>query len=302
MVAQLQHGILLLDKRSGITSARAISEVKRLIHPDRIGHAGTLDPMATGLLVCLIGSATRFASFAAHGNKIYSGTIQFGLVTDSDDITGAVLEEREVNFNSEQMLHVAKSLTGTIQQVPPRVSAIKIQGRKSYDLARAGSQHEMVARTVQILRFDLKLLSSTVAEFEVECSGGTYIRSLARDLGAKHTCGATLASLRREASAPFNVQDAVTIERLTSDAIRDVRELLPGAPSIELTAAELVLAEHGDERLFSQISERILNALGNAANGLVLLVTGNAGNSSPTRGAIIVEEGTLKFGPMLRER
>ena len=208
-------GILLLDKGQGLTSARAIEKVKRKLSLKKIGHAGTLDPMATGLLVCLINRATKIASLVGAGQKVYSGTIRLGLVTSTDDITGDVVAESEEIPPFPAIYEAWRSFEGEIGQVPPSISAIKVNGMRSYALVRdKGIIPELKARTIQIASFDLSPVDERELSFRIACSSGTYIRSIARDLGALLGCGGTLSSLRRDASAPFRVEEAKTIEEI----------------------------------------------------------------------------------------
>lgn len=209
--------LLLIDKPSGISSAQVVAQVKRKLSADKVGHAGTLDPLATGLLVILIGSATRLANYALKGNKHYSGTILLGVTTTTDDIEGEVLTRSDQLPSFEQVIRAAQNFVGQISQVPPQISAVKISGRRAYEIARAGEEVEIKARQVNIANFKLKALSHNEVSFTVDTSPGTYIRSLARDLGAVLGCGATIKELRREASFPFDVSQAVKLEDLRAE-------------------------------------------------------------------------------------
>ena len=229
-----QTGIILLDKPAGISSAKAIAQVKYKLKLDKIGHAGTLDPFATGLLVCLLGRATKLADYAEKGEKVYTGIIQFGIATDTDDLTGKIIKESAVpvNFDSLEKI-IAEKFSGVIEQYPPRVSAIKINGERAYKLARAGEDFEVPKRKVQIHEFSAKILSANQLSFRIKCSVGTYIRSIARDLGECLNACACLAELRRESSHPFAVENATLIENVSAINVLSWECLFPDAGRLE---------------------------------------------------------------------
>ena len=215
-----QDGVIVLDKAQGITSAHAISQIKRKLQLKKIGHAGTLDPMATGILVCLCGTATKQASTFQGGTKSYEGEILLGTTTDTDDLDGEILSKSDVTaLTADQLKKIHEMFRGEIQQVPPQVSAIKKDGKRAYELARAGKTVELAARTVTIFDSSFSLLEDTLLKYSVTCSSGTYIRSIARDIGIFLGCGATIKSLRRVASSPFNIKDAVRLEDITENHI-----------------------------------------------------------------------------------
>jgi tRNA pseudouridine55 synthase len=234
----MNSGVVLLDKETGISSAGALARLKKKLAVERIGHAGTLDPMASGLLVCLTGRATRLASFAQDGAKIYSGSIEFGLRTSSDDITGEVLERTERFPDFAEVQSKLPAFIGSISQIPPRVSAIKIDGERSYKKARRGEDFEIKPRTVEVTFFEISPQSTERIGFRLGCSKGTYVRSLARDLGEALGCGGCLAELRREATEPFRIDAARTLERLSCADIAPWDILLPQAARIEASATE----------------------------------------------------------------
>ncbi len=208
-------GVFLLDKKLKITSQKAILELKRKLSLDKIGHCGTLDPLATGLLVCLTGRATRLASYVEKNDKIYSGTIQFGIQTTTDDLEGEVILESTNRPNLDQIATVInKKFTGKISQMPPTYSALKVDGKRAYKLAREGKTVELKARQIDIKSFKYELIADNLLQFEIKSTVGTYIRSIARELGEALGCYGTIASLRREASLPFLIKDAKTIEEL----------------------------------------------------------------------------------------
>jgi len=226
-----EPGIILLDKQTGVSSAKALAAVKRQLNLKKAGHAGTLDPLATGLLVCLLNSATRLAAYAESGEKVYSGTMDLGISTDTDDQEGKVLA-RSTEIPDFKLIKnaVAEKFVGELQQVPPQVSAVKVEGTRAYKLVRQGLSPKLEEKRIFVKTFSVNQLSEVRISFSVRCSKGTYIRALARDLGEEFGCGACLSSLRREESFPFNVKDAKTLEELRTGDILDWKELFPAVP------------------------------------------------------------------------
>ncbi|MDT0179601.1 tRNA pseudouridine(55) synthase TruB [Microbacterium sp. ARD31] len=218
--SQGSGGILLVDKPGGVTSHDIVARARRALNTRKIGHAGTLDPMATGLLVLGVGHATRLLTYVVGLDKTYEATIRLGVTTDSDDADGVETARADAGGVADEAIHRGiRSLTGPISQVPSTVSAIKVGGRRAYDLARAGEQVELKARDVVISRFEVRGIRRGVdvvdVDVVVDCSSGTYIRALARDLGADLGVGGHLTALRRTRIGPFDVADAVT--ELTED-------------------------------------------------------------------------------------
>jgi tRNA pseudouridine55 synthase len=201
-------GLLLIDKPAGITSHDAVDLVRRALATRKVGHAGTLDPMATGLLVIGVGRATRLLRFLGDLPKVYRGTGRLGVETTTLDAEGDVVREAPVEVSREALLAAMGELTGEIEQVPPAFSAVKVGGQKLYQAARKGEPVAVPPRQVQVYAFDLAGLGETEFEFDVRCSGGTYVRSLVADVGARLGCGAHLSALRRTAVGPFDVSDA----------------------------------------------------------------------------------------------
>lgn len=210
-------GILLLDKLPGITSNAALGRAKRIIGIKKAGHAGTLDPMASGLLVLCFGQATKVAGFLLDADKSYEADVRLGVTTSSEDSEGEVIERRPVPaLDEEQIGSILDRFRGPIDQVPPMHSALKHKGQRLYDLARRGEVVERPPRSVVIHALELVSYDGETLRLQVRCSKGTYIRSLARDIGEVIGCGAHLAGLRRTTSAPFGIQDAVELEVLES--------------------------------------------------------------------------------------
>lgn len=208
------RGILLVDKPGGITSHDVVARARRALQTRKIGHAGTLDPMATGLLVLGVGPATRLLTYIVGLDKTYEATIRLGVATDSDDADGVETARADAAVTDDAIATGIAALTGPISQVPSRVSAIKVGGRRAYDLARAGEHVELAAREVTVSRFDVTGIrrADGVIDLDVivDCSSGTYIRALARDLGAALGVGGHLTALRRTRIGPFEVAGAAT--------------------------------------------------------------------------------------------
>jgi tRNA pseudouridine55 synthase len=212
--------MLLVDKPAGITSHDVVSIARRALDMRRIGHAGTLDPFATGLLVLLVGHATRLLPHMDGEPKVYDATIAFGSETDTDDMTGTV-SRTALPPDPARVRDVVARLTGTIEQVPPAYSAKQVGGQRAYDAARRGAELELEPVRVTVHEWTVRELSPARADVTITCGGGTYIRALARDLGRLSDSAAHLASLRRTRSGSFSVTDAVSM-----DAIRDGRASL----------------------------------------------------------------------------
>ena len=223
------NGILLIDKQPDWTSNDVVAKLKGILHQRRIGHSGTLDPMATGLLVVFVGRATRAVAFAEGHDKRYLAGLRLGITTDTQDITGAVLEEKNVSVSMEELDQALALFRGEIQQVPPMYSAIKHQGRRLYDIARKGGEVERKPRTITI--HDLRLIGQQNGDWllDVSCSKGTYVRTLCHDLGQTLGCGGCMSSLRRVQAGQFTVDQAVTLEQVQhmADEGRAEELLLP---------------------------------------------------------------------------
>lgn len=232
-------GICIVDKPAGWTSHDVVSRCRRLLGTRRVGHAGTLDPMATGVLVLGVGRGTRLLTFITGVSKSYEATIRFGVETDSLDADGLVTRIHDMSgLDPESVRAAASELTGHILQVPPMVSALKVDGRRLHELAREGVEVERRARPVEIARFDVE---PTDLEFvwtaRVTCSSGTYVRSLAADLGAALGGGAHLTSLRRIAVGPFGIDEAEDLDSLELLPLREGARHLPVVTVDDATAA-----------------------------------------------------------------
>ncbi len=236
--------MLLIDKEEGPTSHDIVREVRGLLGGARVGHTGTLDPMATGLLVLLVGRATRLAPYVPGEPKVYSARVLLGRETETMDMQGSVLREKGFAGDVEEVKKVIEGLVGEWEQTPPAFSAVKHRGRPAYSYARRGEQVELAARRVRIYRMEMtafrRIGDMAEADFVVECSPGTYVRELASRIGTALSCGGTLSRLRREASGPFKVVDAMTLEGvrrhlvLGEACIRPMHEALGGMRMVEV--------------------------------------------------------------------
>ena len=213
------QGLLLVDKPAGMTSHDVVQHVRRIYGERSIGHLGTLDPFATGLLVLLLGRATRLATFLDTEPKVYEAKIRFGTETDTDDETGTVIRTAPLPRESDIRSRL-ESLTGAVSQVPPAYSAKSVEGTRAYDAARRGAPLDLAAVDVTVHSWDVTDLSGEMLSAVVTCSGGTYIRALARDLGRLVSSAAHLASLRRTRVGAFDVRDAATLDALNADPAR----------------------------------------------------------------------------------
>jgi tRNA pseudouridine55 synthase len=257
-VTTASSGLIIVDKPAGWTSHDVVARIRKLASTKRVGHAGTLDPMATGVLVVGVEKATRLLGYLALTEKEYVGTIRLGQTTDSDDADGQLISSvSAIDVSDAELRRGADALTGEISQIPPGVSAIKVGGKRAYQLARAGQAPELAARPVAVSRFDIlavrragDLLDADVA---VTCSSGTYIRALARDLGAALGVGGHLTALRRTRVGPYLVGQARTLDQLASEADQPSGVKLTGLadtaraafPRRELSADEARLLSHG---------------------------------------------------------
>ncbi len=218
------NGFVVLDKSEGMTSFRASAILRRVYNEKKTGHTGTLDPMATGVLPVALGKATRFIDFLPDSDKAYTARFKLGIITDTLDITGTVLEEREVNAKKEDIEALLPGFTGEIFQLPPMYSAISVGGVRLYELARKGIEIEREKRKITIYSLSLRD-TETEGEYEldVSCSKGTYIRTLIADMGEKLGCGAVMTALRRTLSNGFSIEEAVTEEELHRQGEKAVR-------------------------------------------------------------------------------
>ena len=208
------NGIVIVDKPEGWTSQDVVSKLRGVFKTRRIGHGGTLDPMATGVLPVFVGRATRGVEFFEHAEKTYVATVRLGVATDTEDITGNVLEEKPVSVTEAEFLAILTQFRGEIEQIPPMYSALKINGQKLYDLARQGKEVERKSRKITIFRLECLSFAGTEAQILVHCSKGTYIRTLCKDIGNALGCGGCMAALRRVQAGSYTIEQAVTLPEL----------------------------------------------------------------------------------------
>ena len=244
------NGILLINKPQDWTSNDVVSKLRGILHERRIGHSGTLDPLATGLLVVFVGRATRAVEFAEADSKEYIAGLRLGLKTDTQDITGNVLLEQECNVSKSELLSALESFKGDIEQIPPMYSAIKIGGKKLYELARKGEEVERKARKIDISKLDI--ISENDGDFilDVACSKGTYIRTLCNDIGESLGCGGCMSSLHRVKAGVFDVKDAHTLSEIQSAVDNDsVSELIIPVDTLFSEYPEIIVSSSKEKKL-----------------------------------------------------
>ncbi|MGM9668170.1 MAG: tRNA pseudouridine(55) synthase TruB [Faecousia sp.] len=248
-------GIVIVDKPSGWTSQDVVARLRRVYQTRRIGHGGTLDPMATGVLPVFVGRATRAVEFFEHADKTYETTLRLGMTTDTEDVTGNPLTQQPVSLTEGEILAVLPRFRGKIRQIPPMYSAIKVDGKKLYDLARAGKTVERAPREIEIFSLELVSFAGNEAVLRVHCSKGTYIRTLCKDIGEALGCGGCMAALRRITAGEYTIGDAVPLERLLSDAaagadlsatLRPVDSMFRNYPAVTLTANQETRCRNGN--------------------------------------------------------
>jgi tRNA pseudouridine55 synthase len=244
-------GVIVIDKPEGWTSHDVVNKVRRIAKTKKVGHLGTLDPIATGVLPLVIERATRLAQFYTRSDKIYEGLVRFGWSTTSYDRAGDLVGEKvEVHLTAAELEHALEKFRGEFLQRPPAVSAKKVEGRRSYELARKNIAVELPPAPVQVYELTVLELTGDLARLRCHCSGGTYMRSIAHDLGQTLGCGAHLEELRRLASGEFGIEQARSVEQLEAlaaesrlvDAIVPAGKMLPGFPSVfvdDVTAAQI---------------------------------------------------------------
>jgi tRNA pseudouridine55 synthase len=252
-----QHGfsgVLIVDKPAGVTSHDVVARVRRILGIREVGHFGTLDPFATGVLPLSVGKATRFAQFYLKSRKAYEGTIHFGYATDTYDATGRPTSEPVLpKIDAATLERIFRDFTGRVMQTPPPFSAKRVRGARAYELARQHKPVELKPVEVEIYALELLGIEGERIHFAVECSGGTYVRSLAHDIGQRVGCGAHLAGLRRVAVAEFGENRALTLDQLET-AVREgklescrvpLEALLPDCPELVIRGREEVNVRHG---------------------------------------------------------
>lgn len=244
-------GIVIVDKPQGWTSQDVTARLRRVFGTRRIGHGGTLDPMATGVLPVFVGRATRAVEFFEHAEKTYETVLRLGIATDTEDMTGTVLTEENVSFTEEQLQEILAAFRGEILQVPPMYSALKVNGQKLCDLARKGKTVERQPRPITIHELTLVERGENTLRLRVRCSKGTYIRTLCKDIGEKLGCGGCMESLRRVAAGEYTVDEAVPLQTLLDTEkpekyLRDVDTMFRNYPAVTLTSNQETRCRNGN--------------------------------------------------------
>lgn len=268
-------GIVIVDKPRGWTSQDVTARLRRVFGTRRIGHGGTLDPMATGVLPVFVGRATRAVEFFEHAEKTYETVLRLGITTDTEDMTGTVLTEEKVSFTEEQLWETLEAFRGEILQVPPMYSALKVNGQKLCDLARKGKTVERQPRPITIHELTLVERGENTLRLRVCCSKGTYIRTLCKDIGEKLGCGGCMESLRRVAAGEYTINEAVPLQTLLDTEepekyLRSVDTMFRNYPAVTLTANQETRCRNGNAfsvslaagtyRAYSQVGEFLMLA------------------------------------------
>ena len=268
-------GIVIVDKPQDWTSQDVTARLRRVFNTRRIGHGGTLDPMATGVLPVFVGRATRGVEFFEHAEKTYETVLRLGLTTDTEDITGTVLTETKVSVTEEQIAQTLEAFRGEIMQIPPMYSALKVNGQKLCDLARKGKSVERQPRPITIHELTLLERGENTLRLRVRCSKGTYIRTLCKDIGEALGCGGCMEALRRVSAGEYTIDEAVPLQELLETEnpgkyLRDVDTMFRFLPAVTLTANQekrcrngnsfSVRLEEGTYRAYSQEGEFLMLA------------------------------------------
>ena len=245
------NGIVIVDKPQDWTSQDVVSKLRGVFKTRRIGHGGTLDPMATGVLPVFVGRGTRAVEFFEHAEKTYETVLRFGITTDTEDITGTVLTQSPVSVTREALEATLENFRGEIQQVPPMYSALKVNGQKLYELARKGKEVERKSRTITIHKLELLDFTGNTAVLRVACSKGTYIRTLCKDIGESLGCGGCMERLRRVAAGAYTIEEAVPLQTLIDcenpeNYLRPVDSMFTADPSVTLTEKQALRCRNGN--------------------------------------------------------
>ena len=279
------NGIVIVDKPQNWTSQDVTAKLRGVFQTRRIGHGGTLDPMATGVLPVFVGRATRGVEFFEHAEKIYEATLRLGVTTDTEDITGKILETKEVSVTEQEFLDVLSQFRGKIQQIPPMYSAIKVDGKKLYDLARQGKEVERKPREIEIFELTCLEFAGQTARLRIHCSKGTYIRTLCKDIGAALGCGGCMEALRRVQAGEYTIEEAVPLAELLEaenpeQFLRSVDSMFRNHPAITLTVKQeqrcrngnsfsialddgtyRVYGQNGDFLALSRVSDNVMSTI-----------------------------------------
>ena len=240
------NGIVIIDKPQDWTSQDVVSKLRGVLHTKRIGHGGTLDPMATGVLPVFVGRGTRAVEFFEHAEKTYEAELRLGITTDTEDITGALLEEKPVSVTEKELENALARFRGQIQQIPPMYSAVKVGGQKLCDLARKGKEVERKPRTITVFALELLAFDGVTAKLRVHCSKGTYIRTLCKDIGTALGCGGCMASLRRVTAGAYTIEQAIPLSALVES--QDPESYLRPVDSMFTHHSAVTLTENQEKR------------------------------------------------------
>ena len=245
------NGIVIVDKPADWTSQDVVSKLRGVFQTRRIGHGGTLDPMATGVLPVFVGRATRGVEFFEHAVKTYEAVLRLGITTNTEDMTGEVLEKREVSISESEFLGILDNFRGEIQQIPPMYSALKINGQKLCDLARRGKEVERKPRTITIHALECLSFEGETARLRVTCSKGTYIRTLCKDIGEALGCGGCMESLRRVGAGAYTIEEAIPLADLVASSdpgqyLRPVDSMFTQYEAVTLTEKQALRCRNGN--------------------------------------------------------
>ena len=269
------NGIVIVDKPQGWTSQDVTARLRRVFNTRRIGHGGTLDPMATGVLPVFVGRGTRGVEFFEHAEKTYEAVLQLGLTTDTEDTSGTQLERKDVHISETEMKEILTQFRGKIMQIPPMYSALKINGQKLVDLARKGKTVERQPRQIEIFELTLLQFGGDTARLRVRCSKGTYIRTLCKDIGEALGCGGCMAELRRVQAGEYTIEEAVPLQILLDtdkpeEFLRPVDSMFRNYPAVTLSSNQekrcrngnsfSVQMEPGTYRAYSKAGEFLMLA------------------------------------------
>ena len=249
------NGIVIVDKPQEWTSQDVTARLRRVFNTRRIGHGGTLDPMATGVLPVFVGRGTRGVEFFEHAEKAYEATLLLGRTTDTEDVFGTTLTEQDVHLSEEEFLAVLPKFRGKIMQVPPMYSALKVNGQKLCDLARKGKEVERQPREIEIFELVCLEFTGNTARLRVKCSKGTYIRTLCKDIGEALGCGGCMQELRRVQAGEYTIEEAVPLQELLESEdpgryLRSVDTMFRNYPAVTLSAKQETRCRHGNSFTF----------------------------------------------------
>lgn len=258
------NGVIVIDKEPGFTSHDVVAKMRGICGQKKIGHTGTLDPMATGVLPVCLGSGTRLCDMLAHRDKEYVAELLLGVETDTQDITGQVLAQKSVDVTEARVRGVCESFLGDYDQIPPMFSALKVNGKRLYELARAGREVERRARPVKIYELEILECRLPVIKMRVACSKGTYIRTLCADIGAGLGCGGTMRSLRRTAAGQFTLENALTLGELQrlkdqgrlEETVLPVDSVFQDCPALHVSGGNRRFLDNGNALYPRQTEEK----------------------------------------------